>query len=451
MSRQRRVVEATALDEHGAGVGRDGATTFHIANLLPGERAEVGIDHQSPHAARAWGHVVSRIGKASADRVAPACPQFGRCGGCTWQHLSYGAQLREKRDRVATALAGVPAVARGKVHVADVVPSRATLGYRNKGKYVAGLVEGRYVLGAYAPRSHAVVDTLGCRVVAPVIDEVATWARGAAEASDLVPYDEVRGAGELRYVVIRANRGGDVLAGLVVTSATPRRKLEQVANGLARHPALRGLVAVRNDRRDGAILPSGSPATVLVGSGTLPDHVAGVDVDVGIGEFLQVNPSQASAMYARVVELAAPTPKTRAIDLYAGVGGIAFALAAAGADVVAIELDRDAVASLRRAAARAGLERVRAEASDAALMASADADVVVVNPPRKGLAEAALAAVVAAKPPTIVYVSCGPESLSRDLIQLWRGGWNPTAIEPFDLMPGTGQVETVVHLSRTPS
>ena len=438
------VVEATTLDEHGNGVGDAGGIATHVGDLLPGERAEVAIEHKSPHHAAAWGHVVRRIGKTSPDRVAPACPRFGQCGGCTWQHLAYPAQLVQKRAAVARSL--------GDVAVGAVTPSAAVLGYRNKGKYVAVGAPAGLVLGAYAPRTHEVVDTLGCKVVAPVIDEVATWARGALQGAGVVPYTERDRAGELRYVVIRASAGGDALVGLVVTQATPRRKLEQVANAMSRHPSLRGLVVVRNDRRDGAILPSGTPASVLVGTGVMTENVGGVNVDVGIGEFLQVNRAQAAALYERVAELAAPTPNTRAVDLYAGLGGITFSLARRGASVTAIEVDREAVSNMRRAAERAGLNSVQAEAGDAAALAAVlggtQPDLIVVNPPRKGLSTATLDAVVAAAPASIIYVSCSPTSLGRDLAKLAPHGYAATNVEPFDLMPGTAQIETVVRLER---
>src|SRR6185436_7762697 len=243
--RNRCEVVAASLDEAGHGVGREAgepapahapgepagedaraasALEIHVADLLPGERAEVAIDHASPHRPAAWGHVVRRLGPASPDRVPPACPAFGRCGGCVWQHLAYPAQLAAKHARVAAALADLPAAPA----IAPVVPSPAILGYRNKGKYVAGRAGEQLVLGAYAPRSHRVIDTLGCRVVAPIIDEIATWLRGAAEAAALVAYDEARREGELRYAIVRESEG-DALVALVVAPRTPRRKLEQVA------------------------------------------------------------------------------------------------------------------------------------------------------------------------------------------------------------------------------
>jgi 23S rRNA (uracil1939-C5)-methyltransferase len=450
-------VTATFLDEAGHGVGTSDGKRVHVADLLPGESAEVAIDHTSPHKPEAWARIVRRLGKPSADRVAPACPGFGRCGGCLWQHLSYPAQLAAKRDRVVAALGELPVVRDGKVAVAEVRPSPEQLGYRNKGKYVAGRSGDHVILGAYAPRSHHVIDTLGCRVVAPIIDEVATWVRGATERAGLAPYEESTRAGELRYVVIR-EAAGDVMVALVVTPSTPRGKLEKVANALSKHPAVRGLVSIANDRRDGAIVPSGSSAQVLFGHGHLVEDLAGVKLAVGAAEFLQVNRAQASAMYARVAELAAQTRDAdlrgvRAVDLFAGLGGFGLHLARAGAEVVAVEIDRDAIGGLRRAAERANLPLTAIAADAGELSREVHAqlgrpDVVVVNPPRKGLSEGARRLLVDLAAPALLYISCGPESLGRDLLALSAHGWHPDIIEPFDLMPGTAQIETIVRLRR---
>jgi len=459
MPGERCELTATELDEAGCGVGTSEGRRVHAVDLLPGERAEVAIDHASPHRPEAWGRIVRRLGAASVDRVAPQCPAFGQCGGCTWQHLAYPAQLAAKRQRVVDALAAVPAVRAGRVEIAGVRPAPDQLGYRNKGKYVVGRAGDHVVLGAYAPRTHTVIDTIGCRVVAPIIDEVATWVRGAAERAELVPYEEATRAGELRYVVVR-EAAGDVLVALVVATGTPRGKLEKVAGALARHPAVRGLVAIANDRRDGAIVPSGSSAQVLLGHGHLVEQLAGVSVAVGVAEFLQVNRAQAAALYARVAELAlaASAGAARvAVELYAGLGGIGLTLARAGVRVVAVEIDPDAVAQLRRAAERARLP-LEALAGDAAALGpelrarlggtGGALGIAVVNPPRKGLSDGARALLVELAPATIIYVSCGPASLARDLAELADHGYAPDAIEPFDLMPGTAQVETVVRLRR---
>jgi 23S rRNA (uracil1939-C5)-methyltransferase len=266
-----------------------------------------------------------------------------------------------------------------------------------------------------------------------------------------VPYDEPNRTGELRYVVIR-EAAGDVMVALVVATGTPRSKLESVANALSKHPAVRGLVAITNDRRDGAIVPSGSSAQVLIGHGHIVEELAGVSIAVGTAEFLQVNRAQAAAMYERVAQLALERGGKTAIDLFAGLGGIGLHLARAGAEVTSVEIDRDAVAQLRRAAERAQLP-LRAVGGDAGDVPREELpewpDIVVVNPPRKGLSEGARKLLVELGAPTVMYVSCGPESLGRDLAALAEHGYTADVIEPFDLMPGTAQVETVVRLSRS--
>lgn len=451
MNSNRREVKATGLDDAGCGVGLSEGQRVHVVDLLPNESAEIAIDHVSPHKPEAWARIVRRIGKPSAERVEPLCPAFGRCGGCVWQHLSYPAQLELKKARVQGAVEGVA------VH--DVRPSPALRAYRNKGKYVVGQAGGSIILGAYAPRSHHVIDTLGCKIVAPIIDEVATWVRGAVENAGLLAYDERTRAGELRYVVVR-EAAGDVMVALIVTSSAPRAKLERVANAMSKHPAVRGLVSITNDRRDGAIVPSGTSSQVLFGHGYLVEDLAGVKVAVGAGEFVQVNRAQASAMYQRATELVLegrpditpPLDGVRVVDLFAGLGGFGLHLARAGAEVVAVEIDREAIAALRRAAEREGM-KLTPVASDAGDLSTevheqlGSPDVVVVNPPRKGLSDGARNLLVELGAPTVIYVSCGPDSLRRDL-ELLRAHYRADHVEPFDLMPGTAQIETLVRLRR---
>ena len=200
------------------------------------------------------------------------------------------------------------------------------------------------------------------------------------------------------------------------------------------------MVAVENDRRDGAIVPSGASATILLGHGHLVEHRSPASpVEVGAGEFLQVNRAQAAAMYARVTELSGAATGSQAIDLFAGLGGIGLHLARAGAKVIAVEIDRDAVAQLRRAAQRASLPLVAiaGDVGDVRGQLGAKPDVVVVNPPRKGLSGGARGFLAELAAPTVVYVSCGPEALGNDLVALAGHGYAVDHIEPFDLMPGT--------------
>lgn len=441
-------VTAHDLDLAGAGVGiaagPGGPRTVHVADLLPGERARVAIEHASPHQATAWARVVERLGPPSPDRVAPACPAWGQCGGCAWQHLAYPAQLAAKRERVARALAGLP------VAIEPVRPAPATTGYRNKGKYVVGGRAGAVVLGAWAPRSHTLVDTAGCRVVSPAIERARAAIAAAADAAGVVPHDERRRTGHLRYAIVREAQGGALLVVLVVRSDAPEAVLSAMARALAAaDPAIAGVLRVDNDRTDGGLLDG--TARVLAGADHVVDRVAAVEVALGAVEFAQVNPAAADGLYALAAEVAAVGPGELAADVYAGVGGFGFALARAGATVFAIEREPAAVTALAAAARAAGLgDRVRATAGDAATLAELPGPLaaIVIDPPRKGCSPEVLAALVAAPARRLVYVSCGPDSLGRDLRTLVDGGWSVTRVQPVDLMPGTAQVEVVAVLDR---
>ncbi|HKE15625.1 MAG TPA: 23S rRNA (uracil(1939)-C(5))-methyltransferase RlmD [Kofleriaceae bacterium] len=441
---------ATDLDLEGLGVGRAGDIDVHAVDLLPGERAEVAIDHVSRHAPRAWAAAGRRLGPPAPERVTPPCPAFPRCGGCAWQHLDGAAQLEHKRRRVERALGTLsPAPA-----VAPVVPSPNQLGYRNKASYVVSGAGGHPALGAYAARSHAWVDTAGCRVVMPVVDRTAAAVRAALSGGELAVYDESLRAGHLRYAVVRASRAGQVLVGLVATSAAPRPALERAAAAVMAEPGVAGVVWVANDATSGTIIPPDAAIRVLAGAPSIGETLAGVAVDVGIDSFLQIHLDQAEALYARLADLVGAGPTTRAIDLYCGLGAIAFTLAVRGARALGLERNPSAARAAGRAAERAGLaERARFTAAPAAelprLLGREPVDLIVVNPPRQGLDPVVRRELAAHPPPLLAYVSCGPESLARDLAELARGGLEVDAVEPFDLMPGTGHVETLVIARRS--
>jgi 23S rRNA (uracil1939-C5)-methyltransferase len=436
------------IDLEGRGVAELAGEEVHVADLLPGEEAEVELRHVSRQMRRAFGERIGPPGERSADRTGRACPVEVPCGGCAWQHLAYPAQLAEKRRRVERALASVLPQ---PPPVEPVAPSPVAVGYRNKATYVIAPGSPDAVrLGAFAPRSHRWIDTSRCVVVAPAIQAVLPAAGAALAGTALAVYHEGTQSGVLRYLVARASRAGDVLLGVVTTSDAPRERLAAAARTLVAG-SVRGVVWVPNDATSGAIM--GSTAELLAGSMSIEEHIAGVPVEISIDTFVQIHLDQAEAIYRRLAEIAGAGPGMRAIDLYCGVGAIALALAARGAHVVGVERNPAAVAAARAAAVRAGLaELTRFEAAPAEeadlLSTRAPADLLVVNPPRQGLAPALCQLLAAAGPPVLAYVSCGPESLARDLAVLAAAAYRIERIEPFDLMPGTGHVECLVMLMR---
>ena len=435
------------LDEEGRGVGRapDG-TEVHVAGALPGEKVRATVAHRSPHAPRAWADLIAVAGEPAAERVPPACPNHGRCGGCVLQHLAYPAQLSFKRRLVERAFAAHPSLAR--LPIDDVVAAPRELHYRNRAKYVLAARDGHLVLGSFAPGSHAVIDMAGCQVPEEPIDEVA---RALVRRLAGIPvYDESTHQGELRHLAVRANVDGDLLAVVVTRTAAPRAALVGAARAVrADFPAVAGVVLNLNPDRGNVIF--GPRDEVLDGAARLRDEVAGIPLDLSARSFFQVNRAQAARLYHAAVEAARVRRGSRAVDLFCGAGAIALLLARAGARVRGIEINPDAVADARATASRLKLD-ARFDAADAAPglgAAAADLggiDVLVVNPPRKGLASA-LAAVKSAAPPRLVYVSCNPRTLASDLASL--AGYRVERVAPYDLMPGTPHVETLTVLGRT--
>jgi 23S rRNA (uracil1939-C5)-methyltransferase len=441
---ERVTVTCVDIDDDGAGAtAGEQPPRVHIAGALPDERVAAVIEHVSTHAPEAWARL-ARIEAPSAARRAPACRAFGACGGCVLQHLDYDAQLGWKRARVARALAAVDAT------VAACVASPRPLGYRNRSKLIPARVGGRLVLGAYAPRSHDVVDTTGCRVAEPPLDETATALASLLDQAGVIPYDERTLTGDLRHVVLRASHDGRVLATWVV--ARPLENGPALARAFrAARPEVIGVVEHINRGRGNAIFGDTSADRTLDGDATIDDSVDGVRVRLSGAAFFQANRGVAGLAYGAIVRALAPRPSERVVDAYCGVGGIALALARAGAtDVIGIEVHAGAVTDATASAALNGVTGARFVAGDVAerLTAIERADLVVLNPPRKGCAPEVLAAVVRLAPRAIAYLSCDPDTLGRDLAWLAGPGYPAATVTPYDMLPHTPHVEALAILKR---
>jgi 23S rRNA (uracil1939-C5)-methyltransferase len=439
-------VRIESVDDDGAGVGPADGRSVHVAGALPGELVGAVIEHRSPHRPESWARLVRVLEPSPARRDAP-CPAQRRCGGCPLQPAVYAEQLRLKRARVERALARHEGL-RG-VAVAECLPSPAETGYRDQAKYVVARVKGRTVPASYAPRSHDPVDVTGCLVPEPPVQAAAEAAVAAAVALGVPAYDERRRTGLLRYVVARANARGEVLVVLVAAAdfdAAPALAAEV----RDRCPAVVGVVLDVNRSVGGTIL--GGAGRTLSGVDALEEELGGVRLRLGARAFFQVNRGQAARLYALCADLAALRRDDVLLDLYSGVGGIALTLAPRAARVIGIESSAEAVAAARAAAEAAGAACDFRCGDVAALLGAVDhADVVVLDPPRKGCAPAVLERLATLAPRRIVSVSCDPRSLARDLDRLAALGYRTTAIQPLDLFPGTAHVECVAALTRVPA
>lgn len=440
----RMNIEGQAVGEDGWGIATYEGEEVRVFDLLPGEEALVEVEHRSRNTGVSWARIKERTGELSPSRVEPLCPAYGKCGGCAWQHMDIETQREHKRRRVEAALASslshVPEIA------APLASSQVT-GYRNKGKYVFGVSRGQVVLGAYRPRSHDVISTLGCKVVEPAIDVLAQLVRDEVERRSIAIYVEKISETGLRYAIIRSNGLGQTLAVLVCTSDTNFQSVQRVADALIKSPGVVGVIRCDNDLKSGALLTD--KQRFLCGT-ELAEEVAEVKIGLDGEAFYQLNREQASRAYQDLATAIGAPGTSPIIELYCGVGGIAFTLARAGHRVLGFELDPGAVARANRAAQRAHLQDlVSFEVGDASRLSAdvfSDVETVVVDPPRKGLGKATLSTLCTALPACIAYLSCGPESLAADLAVLVQSGYRIESVTLYDFMPGTAQVETLVVL-----
>ena len=450
MSRKKTfVVTANRLDALGFGVGESLGVTFHVKNLLPGETALVEVEHKSPHSKTSWAKIRELQSSPSAFRQTPICPAFGECGGCAWQHLRYEAQLKEKEWHLRDSL---------KAHSplpAFSVAASATEEYRNRGKYVIGRHKGKIVLGAYRPRTHEIVDTLGCKVVEPCISKSAISIREAIEDSSLAVYDEIKRQGDLRYVVIRSGFNGKTLVTYVTSGETQRdsrRKqlLVELAHRTMEIPSIMGVLWSPHDRPSGVIL--GDELLLLAGKPLIEETVGDFSIPIGPTDFVQMNRDQATRMYDEICRAVARIypieENTQVLDLYCGVGAIGLNLCRENGILTGVEINPHAIEKAIKAASLLG-ERASFHCNNAQKyfeQSQADsANVVIVNPPRKGL-DRALRDLLRQSPPDLfIYVSCNPQSLNQDLIEIgWGEIMDLVHIQAFDLMPGTAHLETLV-------
>jgi 23S rRNA (uracil1939-C5)-methyltransferase len=444
----------SALDQHGAGVSEVSfggeRLVLHVAGLLPGEEARVRLDYVSVHqrggTREAWAASCEpRV--RSPERESPWCPAFGACGGCSQMHMGYAAQLAWKQTRVQSELAAGYALA--PLSVEACVPSPLTRGYRNQAKYVYGHERDSeaLVLGSFAPRSHAIVDMAGCSMVEPAIEEVRRALLAVLIDEQVEPFDEVRRTGVLRYAIVRATAQSEVLVTLVV-ARSDWQGAERVATALrAAYPQVRGVVLNLNTGTGNTLF--GAHERLLAGQPTVDDTVGDVHVRLSSRSFFQVNRHVAARIY-RDLATSLPARCQRIADVYSGAGGIALSLASRAAEVLAIEENAAATGTaVALLAERGGADNVRFLTGDAAhcLTDVHAADVVVLNPPRTGCAGEVLAAVAGIAPRALLYLSCSPSTLARDLARLVRAGAAIERVTPYDMMPHTPHVETLAYLS----
>lgn len=383
------------------------------------------------------------------DPVSPShpslCPHAPLCVGCPYIGTAYGEQLERKRQRVVDAMAAnAPSL-----RVAVEKPARAVrlFGYRNQVKLVARRVRGSLVLGVYKPGTHEVVDVSRCPVHDALVARALEVVRHAVEFEDVPIYDERTREGWLRYVAVRSSWMRKTTQVVPVVRDRLWSGEHRFVERLRRARGVGSVVLNVNDTPGNTIF--GEQFVAATRYDALVERVGGLKLKFHAGSFVQANLSAARRAYAKVVELAAVADDQVAVDLYCGVGAISLSLAASAKFVLGIEASPSAVRDAIENTRLNGVHNARFRAGEAAeilpgLVAEMPrVDVVTLNPPRKGATAEILAAIVALAPRRVVYMSCNPETLARDLERLAAAGYATSTIHPFDFLPQTDHVECV--------
>ena len=439
------------LSNDGSGVGHwDGEAVF-VPGTAPGDSIQARIVKDCKR--YAFG-IVEALETASPDRIPLDCPVAGPCGGCSLRHLRYQAELQAKEAAVADAFRRIGGL---DVAIQPILPSPEVDRYRNKVQYPVGKdKDGHLCIGFYAGRSHRIVPCADCKLQPTVLNEIGNALCGLLEQYGVQPYDEQSGKGLVRHIFLRRGaHSGQIMVCLVCTRSRLPHADEIVQQLCRRFDAIRTILINVNREKTNVIL--GLENQILYGPGFIEDTLCGVPVQLGPLSFYQVNTPGAEQLYRVAAEYAASSSDDLLLDLYCGMGTIGLSMVQRCRELIGVEIIPEAIESAKANAARMGAEVAAksrffcADAGEAASRLASEGlapDIVVVDPPRKGCDQATLSAIVKMAPCRLVYVSCNPATAARDCAILQQSGYSVDKVQPVDMFPRTGHVETVILLSK---
>lgn len=384
--------------------------------------------------------------KADGDQQA-FCPVAKRCGGCRWIGMDYQKQLQEKEKQVRKLLAPY-------CRLEGILGMEQPLYYRNKVHAVFGEDKRhRPISGIYEERTHRIVPVDSCRIENQRADAIIATIRELLPSFKIRPYNEDTGYGLLRHVLIRTGQAtGQIMVVLVLSSPILPSKNNFVRALLKRHPEITTIVINVNDRSTSMVL--GGKEQVIYGPGYIEDTLCGRSFRISPKSFYQVNPVQTEVLYGKAMEYAALTGQETVVDAYCGTGTIGIIASGQAGQVIGVELNADAVRDARNNAKNNKVRNIQFYQNDAGRFLlemqeqGARVDVVLMDPPRSGSSEEFLAAVASIAPSRVVYISCNPETLARDLRYLTGHGYRAERGVAVDMFPFTEHVETVCLLSK---
>lgn len=425
----------------GLGIARVNGAVVFVPHAVRGEEIDLRITKVMKTSCA--GEIV-KIHNPSPERMEPECPYAGKCGGCAYRHLTYPEELWAKRQRVQDALTRIGGL---DLTVEEILGAKNPEHYRNKSQYPVG-ADGS--IGFFQARTHKVVPIRRCLIQTEAADRTAQAVGEWMRRYKISAYDETTGKGLVRHVCVRVNRKGESLCCVVVNGNKVPREPELAAYVTAAVPHTVGVLLNSNTRRGNVIL--GDKYRTLFGRNYLMDTLCGLEFKLSMPSFYQVNRDQAEMLYGKALEFAGLTGNETVLDLYCGIGTITLCLAKAAKRVIGAEIVPPAIRDAKENALRNHIENAEffcGDAADIAAKLESDGlrpDVVTVDPPRKGLAPEVIASVAAMGPEKVVYVSCDPATLGRDVKIFREFGYEAKRAAAVDMFPGTAHVETVCQL-----
>ena len=437
-------VKIEGYNAQGDGVARVGGEVVFVPGTALGDSCVIKV--VNTRSRYAWGELV-RVLTPSPERMDPGCAVYPACGGCALRHIRYEEELALKAQRVRDAFTRIGGL---EVELEGITGAPQIRRYRNKALYPVRRMGGENAAGFYRRASHEVIPCLDCELESEISLKVLHTVLDYMRKYAVRAYDEKSGSGIVRHVFVRSARDGSAIACIV--SAKPHLPMQERLLEMLRTaaPQLRGILLHVNTRRDNVVMSG--PSSVLWGEGYVEETLLGKTFRLSADSFFQINPAQTENLYACAGEFLGNCREL--LELYCGVGSIGICLSSHAGRVTGVEIVPQAVEDAKENARRNGLDNVRffcADAGEAAQKFCAlgeHPDAILVDPPRKGMDEACIAAIAQMAPDRIVYISCNPATQARDCARLQEKGYSVQRLRAFDMFPRTAHVETVVLLSK---
>ena len=437
------------LTHEGNGVGKVDGYPIFIPLGLPGEKADVKVIKVNKRFA--YGKLL-HVHESSQERVTPPCNVYYKCGGCQLQHMSYDMQLEMKQNQVKNVLQKVAHLPEVPVH--PVIGMEDPWRYRNKIQIPVGEKDGELITGFYQQRSHRIIEDMETCVIQDELgDNIVEAVRKIGTDLGIRAYDEQAHRGELRHIIVRTAYTTNEAMLVVVTRTENLTKQRQLVERITQQfPEIQSIIHNVNSQKTNVIL--GKKSHTIFGEDYIYDTIGDLQFGISAHSFYQVNPVQTKKLYDTALEYANVSSNDIVIDAYCGIGTISLFLAQKAKKVYGVEIVPQAIDDAKENAKRNKMDNVEFVVGEAEKIMpwwtkqGLRPDVIVVDPPRKGCDESLLEAMIAMNPQRIVYVSCNPSTLARDLRILEDGGYRTQEVQPVDMFSQTSHVECVSLLQR---